>query len=190
MIQHRNTLISEYVLDKEFICNLDACKGACCIEGEWGAPLERSEIDIIANELDTIKPFMNGEALAFLAENGFSEEDPDGDLVTTCLPSGACVFAISENGQHKCAIEKAHLAGKTTFKKPISCHLYPIRLLEMRDITALNYHKWSICSAACALGARHKVPLFMFLKDALIRRFGQEWYSELEEIAEQYANLK
>lgn len=190
MIQHEDTLISEDVLEKEFVCNLNACKGACCIEGEWGAPLEKEELSIIENNLEAIKPYLPQESVNLLQEKGFHEQDPDGDDVTTCLPSGACVFAIKEKGIHKCGMEKAHQEGKTDFKKPISCHLYPVRLLKMGDITALNYHKWQICNPACKMGETYNVPMYAFLKDALIRQFGEKWYQELEIIAEQYAALK
>ena len=190
MIQHGKTLISEDVLEKEFVCNLIACKGACCIEGEWGAPLEDGEIETIRKELDAIKPFMDEEALKFFYRKGFYETDPDDEAVTTCLPDGACVFAIEENGIHKCAIEKAHLNGKTEFRKPVSCHLYPVRLNKVGDYTGVNYNNWHICSPACKLGAEYQVPVYKFLKESLTRKFGETWYEELEEIAKQYTEMK
>ncbi len=190
MIIHEETLISEDILDKEFICDLDKCKGACCVEGDIGAPLEQGEIDLINDNLDHIMPYMNNAGLKLLAMRGFHERDPDGDLVTTCVQGRDCVFAIREEGIYKCAIEKSYLEGKSTFIKPISCHLYPIRLEKVHDMTALNYSRWYICSPACALGKRERVSIYQFLKGPLIRRFGDSWYAGLEEIAVQWESAR
>jgi len=186
MLVHENTLISLDVVEKDFVCNLSACKGACCIEGESGAPLEEEEIKIIEENLGEIKPFMARKALKLLEEKGFWEKDTDGDLVTNCLSGKACIFAITENGIYKCSIEKAYLAGKIEYKKPISCHLYPIRLAQVGEYRALNYSKWEVCDPACKLGASLQVPVFKFLKEALVRKFGENWYQGLEEIAGEY----
>ncbi len=187
MLLHENTLISLDVLEKEFVCNLSACKGACCVEGDSGAPLEPEEIEIIAENLKEIKPFMDRKSLAVLDKKGFYEKDKEGDLVTNCLNGKACIFAITENGIYKCAIEKAFIAGKISFKKPVSCHLYPIRIAKVGEYKALNYSKWEVCSPACTFGKSLKVPVFKFLKEALVRKFGEEWFDGLEEIAAQYA---
>jgi hypothetical protein len=186
MLLHDNTLISLDLLEKEFVCNLSACKGACCIEGESGAPLEEEEISIIAQNLEGIKPYMDSRALNLLTQEGFHEYDRDGDLVTKCLNGRECIFAITEEGIYKCAIEKACNEGKSTFKKPVSCHLYPVRVAKVGDYVALNYNKWEVCDPACSLGNSLKVPVFKFLKDALVRRFGTDWYQGLEEIAHEY----
>jgi hypothetical protein len=188
MILHADTLISENVLEKNFICDLEKCKGACCIEGESGAPLEDEEIGILEKELKNIKPFLTAVSLKAIEKKGFYEIDKrDGEKLTTCLPSGECNFSYrDEKGILACGIEKAWKEGKTSFRKPVSCHLYPIRLKRIGEYTALNYHKWNICKPACKLGEKHQLPVFKFLKDALVRRFGKKWYSELEEIADQY----
>ncbi len=184
MIIHGKALISEDLLEKHFICNLEKCKGACCVEGEFGAPLEQEEIAILENELDNIKPFLSEKGRKAIARHGVWEKDSEGDIVTTCLPSGECNFSIyDKNGILGCGIEQAWKEGKTGFRKPISCHLYPIRLTKLPDYEALNYHRWEICKPACALGKKHEVPVFKFLKDALIRKFGKAWYSGLEAIA-------
>ena len=185
MLLHENVLISFDVLQKEFVCNLSACKGACCVEGDYGAPLFKEELPIIEQDLDKIKPYLSKESIELLETKGFHEKDGEGELATTCLPKGECVFVINEDGMHKCGIEKAHEAGKTDFKKPISCHLYPIRISEVGDYEALNYHKWDICSAACKLGKSLEVPIYLFLKEPLERKYGKEWFAELETIVEE-----
>jgi len=188
MIVHENTLVSLDLLEKDFVCNLSACKGACCVEGESGAPLDEEEIGIIEENLEAIKPFMEARSVKLLQKRGFWEKDTDGDLVTLCHNGRACIFAITEAGIYKCAMEKAYLAGKTKWPKPISCHLYPVRLAKVGEYRALNYSKWEVCDPACQLGASLKVPVFKFLKDALVRKFGENWYKGLEEIAGEYLN--
>ena len=183
MLVHENTLVSLDVLEKDFVCNLSACKGICCVEGESGAPLERSEINEIADNLEKIKPFMDEKALKLLDKKGFYERDSDGDLVTNCLNGKACIFATAEEGVYKCAIENAYRAGISSFQKPVSCHLYPIRVSKVGENEAVNFSKWEICNPACELGASLKVPVYRFLKDGLVRKFGIEWYEGLEEIA-------
>jgi hypothetical protein len=186
MIIHQQTLISEDILEKNFICNLDKCKGACCVEGEFGAPVTKDEILLLEIEIEHIKPFLSKEGAAAIDKNGVWEKDTDGDLVTTCLPSGECNFSIYDNGVLGCGIEKAWKAGKTSFRKPVSCHLYPIRVSTVGEYDALNYNKWEICKPACALGNKHQMPIYSFLKEALVRKYGESWYSELEAIAEAY----
>lgn len=191
MIEHNDTLISLNVLEKDFVCNLAACKGRCCIEGDFGAPLEEDELDELNENLEGIMPYMDEEGLELLAQDGYSETDPDGDLVTTCRSDGACVFATQdEKGVYACSIELAHKEGKSSFKKPISCHLYPIRLNSVASYTALNYSSWDICDPACKLGSELNVPVYKFLKEPLIRRFGKEYYQDLEAIAIEYEQFK
>lgn len=182
-----NTLVSLDILQEEFICNLEHCKGACCVEGDAGAPLLTEEVNEIGNVLPRVKKYMTGEATHLLATDGFYETDTDGDLVTKCLNGKDCIFAFRENGIYSCAIEKAALNhSEPSFLKPLSCHLYPIRLSPVGEYTALNYHRWEICSPACALGKSKKMPVYKFLKQPLIRAFGEEWYAELETVAEEY----
>ncbi len=191
MIIHHKTLISEDVIEKNFICDIEKCKGACCVEGEFGAPITEEEIKIIEAEFDNIKPFLSDKGLKEIEKNGIWEKDRDGDIVTTCRKSGECNFSsYDEKGILGCAIEKAWKAGSTTFRKPISCHLYPIRITELADYDALNYHKWDVCKPACKLGNKHKMPIYKFLKDALIRKYGEEWYNELDEVCEAFLKRK
>jgi len=182
VLLHDDVIVSFEVIQKEFVCNLSACKGACCVEGDYGAPLEKAELEVIEKDLDVIRPYLSDASNRLLDERGFHEMDAEGELATTCLPKGECVFVIEENGMYKCGIEKAHEDGKTQFKKPVSCHLYPIRISDVGEYKALNYHKWDICNAACKLGQSLEVPIYLFLKEPLERRFGKQWFSELEEI--------
>ncbi len=191
MILLDNTIISEDILEKNFICNLSACKGACCIEGDFGAPLTEEEIETIEAELSNILPFLSAESINEINKKGIWEKDIDGDLVTTCLPSGACNFSIKESdGTLKCGIEQASKAGKSSIQKPLSCHLYPIRISKVGNYDAVNYHKWDICKPACKLGDEHKLAVFQFLKIPLIRKFGTEWFNELSNVAAQWESDK
>jgi hypothetical protein len=173
-------LVSEDIFERKFACQINKCNGICCVEGDVGAPLENSEIDRINANLDGIKPFMSKEGLELMGQDWFSELDEDGEPVTRCRPSGECVFVTyAGNGVASCAIEQAHAAGKSDFLKPISCHLYPIRAKKYGSYTAMNYHNWDICSDACQAGTEMNIPVHEFLKTALIRKMGEEWYREL-----------
>lgn len=179
------TLVSQDLLEREFVCDLSACKGACCIKGDAGAPLEDHEIHILEEEHESIKPFMDGPGKRKVERDGVFEIDSDGDKGTVLLEDGRCAYALQDhNGVYSCAIEKANLEGKVDFKKPISCHLYPVRITKYPAYEAVNYDKWDICKPACDCGANLKVPLFRFVKDALIRKYGTQWYKELETIDE------
>lgn len=182
MIVLDDTLISDDVIEKAFVCDLNKCKGACCEEGDYGAPLEQEEIAVIEKHLPEILPFMNEQGRIVLQEQGFWETDPDNDPVTTTWRGRDCLFAVRpEDGILKCAIEMAYRAGKIDYYKPISCHLYPIRVTKTKSGDALNYDKWSICSDACKLGEQLQVPVYRFLKEPLIRKYGEEWFEALDE---------
>ena len=143
MFQVGKALIAEDVLKEEFVCNLSACRGACCVEGDGGAPLEKEELEIIEKNLDAIKPFLRKEGLEVIDKEGFWYTDTDGEKLTSLVNDKECAFVTyDERGITKCGIEEAHLDGKTDFKKPISCHLYPIRLKEYENFVAVNYHQW------------------------------------------------
>lgn len=190
MIIHEHTILSELILEKQFICDLNACKGACCVEGDYGAPITEDDKLTLEELLPEIKPYLSKESLEVIEKNGISELDKEGDLVTTCLPSGECVFTTRDaEGVLGCSIEQAYHDGKVRYKKPLSCHLYPIRVSKVGDYDALNYHKWEICKPACALGELHKVPVYKFLKEPLVRAYGVEWYNELTQIAKDFTNL-
>lgn len=182
MIEVGKTLVSDDVIKEQFVCDLTKCKGACCVEGDLGAPLLEEELEEIEKVIDLVKPYLSDEAIEVLEKEGGYLLDEDGDLSTTTINGKECAFAFYDNaGILKCSIEQAHKEGKTDWKKPISCHLYPIRVAKLPEFEALNYDRWQICSPACDLGKELKVPVYKFLKDALIRKYGVEWYAELEE---------
>jgi hypothetical protein len=191
MIIIDDTLISEELLDKKFVCDLAACKGACCEEGDLGAPLDIEEIDAIEANLKGIRPFMSAAGLHLLDQEGFYEAAPGEELVTTTIDGKACVFAIQDDTQTwKCAIELAHKAGQSDFLKPISCHLYPIRIEKLKNYEGLNYDQWDICSPACACGNRLEVPVYKFLKGPLVRKYGADWFDALEAVAAELKKSK
>lgn len=180
MIQIGNVLVSFDVFEKEFSCDLSRCKGICCIEGDSGAPLDKGEKKKIERNYTNVKTYMKPEGIAAVEQQGFAVIDRDGDLVTPLIANRECAYAIEENGSCWCAIEKAWTEGKSDFRKPQSCHLYPIRIKKYPDFEALNYNKWDICSCAREKGEKEGIPVYRFLKDALIARYGEEWYRELE----------
>jgi hypothetical protein len=181
MVQIEDKLISDEVFEKRFVCNLSACKGACCVEGESGAPLEEEELQQLEDALDAVKPYMRQEGIDRVNETGVFTIDVDGDYVTPLVNDAECAFVqFDENGITKCAIEMAHRDGKTDFPKPISCHLYPIRLSELKDFTAINYHHWPICDDARICGTDLNISVFRFLKAPIIRKFGADFYAQME----------
>ena len=183
----QNTLVSLDVLEKEFCCDLDKCRGCCCIEGDAGAPLTDEEEQKIREILPILLPDMTKEARAVVEAQGLSYLDPSGEKVTSIVNDKDCVFARTDhNDWCYCLIEKAYNAGKIDFKKPISCHLYPIRLNQVGDMIGVEYHRWDICHCARVLGKKLHLPIYQFLKEPLIRRFGQEWYDELCLIADEW----
>jgi len=177
-------LLSEDLFDKNFVCNLDACKGACCWEGDYGAPLEEDELPILQDIYPDIKSYLTKAGIAAIEEQGVAIVDEEEELSTTLIEGGPCAYINYDNeGTAYCAIEKANKDGVIDWRKPISCHLYPIRIKKLPDYDALNYDKWDICSAACSLGEELKVPVYRFLKDALIRKYGEDFYVKLEDMA-------
>jgi hypothetical protein len=187
MIISGEVLLSEELFESKFVCDLGSCKGACCVAGDSGAPLEEGETKILEQIIEQVKPYMNTEGIKTIEERGLWEKDEDGDLVTPLVDGiGACAFVIYEKGVAKCSIEKAYLDGKISFKKPISCHLYPIRVSTQPHYTMLNYHQWGICRPAIKNGKSLGVPVFRFLREPLERKFGKEWYHDVEEIYEEW----
>lgn len=180
MILVENAVISDDIKEKLFVCDLEACKGACCVEGDLGAPLEVHELKELEQAFVHVKPYLSKEGLAAIEKEGLYIKDYEGDYSTTTIGGKECAFAVyDEKGILKCGIEQAYRDGKTEFKKPISCELYPIRVTKYDHYEALNYDQWDICSAACTLGKELGVPIYKFLKDALIRKYGEAWYNEL-----------
>lgn len=181
MIQIEDKLISFDIFEKHFICDLPKCLGTCCVDGQSGAPFEMDEIELLKKELPLIEPYLKPSGLKAVKEQGVAIKDADGDMVTPLIDNEECAFSIEDNGITFCAIEKAWLEGKVKFRKPISCHLYPIRAKKYSTFTALNYDQWSICQPARELGAKEGVPVFRFLKEAITRAYGKNFYDQLEE---------
>lgn len=194
MVIVQDILVSDDVLEESFRCNLDACRGACCWEGDFGAPLESAEMDTLHSIYEKLKPFLRKEGIETIEEKGLwvYYEEMNG-FGTPLLPDGACAFlTFDENGIAKCGIEKAWEAGAVDFQKPISCHLYPVRVAKNEELgfEALNYDRWDICSAACVAGKKEKVLLYRFVKNAIVRKYGAAFYEELEAAAQHLASLK
>jgi hypothetical protein len=186
MIKVRDVLISDDIRDKEFVCNLEKCKGACCVEGDFGAPLDEGELQILEDIYPAVKPYLTPKGIKTIEKEGTHTIDDDGEYCTPVIEGRECAYSVyDKKGILKCGIEQAYYDGKITWKKPISCHLYPIRITSKKSFEALNYHKWHICSPACALGKELQVPVYKFLKDPLIRKYGPEWYAELEKVIEE-----
>ncbi len=195
MIVIDEILISDEILEQKFHCNLESCKGSCCVEGEFGAPLEEKEIAILNDIYPNIKHLLSKEAIDKIEAVGVSQEFKKDKSFqgTALLDDGKCVFANEDAlGIMRCMIEKAHFEGIIRFKKPISCHLYPIRVSENEeiDLFSVNYDEWDICAAACSLGEQKKLPLYQFVKDALIRKFGQNFYDKLDGYYQQHGAPK
>lgn len=184
MIEVENKLISKDVFEKKFVCDLNACKGACCVEGDAGAPLEKHELEKLEKAYPAVKPYMRKAGIEAVEKQGPHTVDSfDGEHVTPLVNNKECAYVyFDENNKALCAIEKAYRNGDIDFMKPISCHLYPIRIQEYRKFDAVNYDKWEICNPACKLGESLQVPVYQFAKDALIRKYGEAWYAELPKI--------
>jgi len=187
MFQLGKTIVSEEIIENEFVCNLSACKGQCCVDGNAGAPLEESETEILVDVFAKVKPFLRKEGITAIENQGAFVKGEDGEWETPLINGSECAYVIySDKKVAKCGLEEAYNQGATSWKKPVSCHLYPVRVKEYTELTAVNYHKWEICDAACTLGSELKVPIYKFVKEALVRKFGEKWYAELEQIAEEH----
>jgi hypothetical protein len=185
MFQLQKTIVSEEILEKEFVCNLSACKGACCVDGDAGAPLDENETKILAEIYPIVKPFLRPEGIKAIEAQGTHVTSDFGELETPLIDGKDCAYVIFDGKTALCGIEQAYNQGIVAWKKPVSCHLYPIRVKEYSDFSAVNYHKWHICSDACALGEELGVPVYQFVKEALVRKFGQQWFDELEKVAKE-----
>ncbi len=191
MIEIGKTLISTELLEEHFVCDLNKCKGECCIAGDYGAPLDKSELKEIDKYYPIVKPLLQERALKSLDEQGLYMKDDEGDWVTPLINGNEeCAFTIFENGIAKCSFEKAYYDGQIPWKKPISCHLYPVRIKKLKNYDALNYDRWDVCAPACKLGKSLKVPVYQFLKESLTRKYGEEWYKELTLAAEMWKEEK
>lgn len=186
MLAIGNLLISEDIIEKEFVCNLNACLGACCVAGDSGAPLDPQELEILDREFVNFKNYLTPEGIELVSREGVSVfDEEDQKHKTPLLKNGACAYiTYDENKIASCGIEKAYLAKETSFKKPISCHLYPIRITTLKNGTeAVNYEKWEICKSACKLGKQLGVPIYKFVEEALIRKYGEEVYEAIDAFA-------
>lgn len=184
MIEIDDKIVSLDILTENFVCDLKACKGECCVDGNSGAPLEEDEVAVMEAEFEVYKPYMKPEGVAAVERDGVMVLDEDGDLTTTLIDGAECAFSFEEGGITFCAIERAWKEGKTMFRKPVSCHLYPIRVAKFSNGTyGLNYHRWSVCVPAVKYGNKLGVPVYRSLKEPIIRRFGEEFYEALDEAA-------
>lgn len=181
MIEIDGKIVSDDILTECFACDIARCKGECCVDGNSGAPLEMEEADILEEEYENYKPYMTPEGIESVERQGFMVVDFDGDYTTPLVDDAECAYSYRENGITLCAIEKAFREGKCSFRKPISCHLYPIRLINLSNGTiGLNYHRWNVCSPACENSRRLGIPVYKSLREPIIRRFGEEFYKALE----------
>lgn len=191
MIEIGRTLLSRDIFEQHFVCDVLTCKGACCIEGDSGAPLTDEEAALIEKEFFNFEKYLPEHHKEEVKKQGFSMIDSDGDLVTPLVDNRQCVYSFyNEQGILKCAIEKAFFKGKSKFRKPISCHLFPIRITEYKNFDAVNYQELEICKPGVQCGASQKVPLYKFLKEPLIQKYGSEWYNEVEIAAEYLSSQK
>lgn len=188
MISIDNVLISDQVVEEHFVCDLVKCKGACCVDGDAGAPLEKSELKELNDAYESVLPYLSREGKIELEQQGKYLYNREFGWVTPTVGSGTCAYGITDSrGIVKCGIEQAYNDGKISWRKPISCHLFPIRIKKSkRDKTDLvNYEpREDLCKAACSLGKKLKVPVYIFLKDALIRKYGTDFYEALCATAE------
>ena len=190
MIAIDNILVSNEVVEEQFVCDLTKCKGGCCVDGDAGAPLEKSEIKSLEEVYDKVLPYLTPQAKQELERQGKYVYDKEFGWVTPTINSSICVYGITDsNGIVKCGIEQAYNDGKISWRKPISCHLFPIRIKQSRDgkTDFVNYEpREDLCSGGCKLGKKLKVPTYVFLRDALVRKYGAEFYETLEATAEHF----
>jgi len=181
MIEIGRTIISRDVFEKKFVCDLLKCKGACCIEGDSGAPLTQEEAKIIERDYPKLKKYLPKKHQDAVKKQGFSVIDSDGDIVTPLVDKKQCAYTFyDEKGIMKCGIEKAFFEGEITSRKPVSCHLFPIRITEYKRFDAVNYEELDICKPGLACGETLQVPLYKFLKEPLIRKYGEDWFKGVE----------
>jgi Protein of unknown function (DUF3109) len=185
-----NVLVSDEVVEAQFVCDLMKCKGGCCEDGDAGAPLEKGELEIINNIFETIKPYLTREGLRWIEKHGRYVYDREFGWVTPTIEGKMCVYGFrDENGIIKCGIEQAYREGKIEFKKPISCHLYPITIKSGKkgEYDKVNYEpRETLCKPACSLGKKLKVPVFEFLKEPIVRKYGEDFYNALEKVAQDH----
>ncbi len=191
MIDIDGNIVSTDLLTEYFACDITECKGIYCVEGDSGAPLEIEEVDMLERDYPAYKKYMTPDGIASVESQGFMVVDSDGDLTTPLIGNSECAYTYTEGDITLCAIEKAWLSGECDFQKPISCHLYPIRLINFKSGgVGLNYHRWSVCRSACNNGAKLQQPVYRSLKSAIIRRFGEEFYNAMDAAAAMLSEQK
>ena len=185
MIELGDKVVSLDIVREKFICDLAKCKGICCVQGESGAPMEDDEVELLEAEYEKIKPFLREEGRKAVKEQGTSVRDADQEMVTPLINRKfECAYALLENGIARCGIEKAWEAGATSFRKPVSCHIYPIRVKNYQSLRAVNYDRWKVCDPARVLGETENMPVYRFVKTAIERKFGADFYQKLQIISE------
>jgi hypothetical protein len=187
MLQIDDKIISLDVLDKSFVCDLKRCKGACCVQGDSGAPLEDREVKVLKKIFPKIKRYLREESIKTIEKAGTHVVDADGDKVTPLNDGKECAYAIFENGIAYCSFEKAYNDKVIKFKKPLSCHLYPVRVKKYEKFDGINLDHWEVCNPARELGSKLNVPVYVFLKESITRKYGKSFYKELEAAALRYA---
>jgi len=190
MFQLGKTIVSEEILENDFVCNLTACQGACCVDGDAGAPVTEEETTILDAIYPLVKPFLRKAGIDAIEKQVTWIKGLDGGLETPLIEGQDCAYVIFDGKTALCGIEQAYNQGIISWKKPVSCHLYPIRVKDFSDFSAVNYHKWDICSPACTLGKELEVPVYKFVKEALVRKFGTDWYAELEKAAKEHQKAR
>lgn len=190
MLEIGRTIVSLDILEKKFLCDILKCKGACCIEGDSGAPVTEDEVHSIQKNFYEIEGYLPGPHLDEISKQGYAVIDMDGDLVTPLVDNRQCAYSYEQHGILKCGIERAFLDGKIDFRKPVSCHLFPIRITEYKRFDAVNYQEIDICKPGRECGESAKLPVYVFLKEPLIRKYGKEWYEQLCYAAEHYHEAK
>ena len=187
MLQIQDTLVSLDLIERFFSCNLPVCKGNCCVEGEAGAPLEKDEFEILRKILPAVWNDLSPKSRKVIEKQGIGYIDESGEIVTSIVDGQDCVFTnYNSNGIYHCVIEKACHEKRIDFLKPISCHLYPVRITQYNTCRAVNYHRWKVCRSAEILGEKAQIPIYRFLRAPLIRKFGEEWYDLLDLCAREY----
>lgn len=183
LVEIDDKIVSTDLFSKKFVCDLSKCKGACCVKGSGGAPLTEKEVKLIEDNLEAIKPHMSEKGIQTVKNEGVYYLDEEDTPATKLIDKKECCFVyFDESNTAKCSIETAYKSGDISFNKPQSCHLYPIRIKEFNEFTAINYEVWDICDAACSLGESLKVPVYKFLKEPITRVFGSSFYDELSKI--------
>ncbi|MDA8910324.1 DUF3109 family protein [Crocinitomicaceae bacterium] len=183
MVEIDDKIVSTDLFSEKFVCDLSKCKGACCVKGNGGAPLTEKEVELIEDNLEQIKPFMSEKGIQTIKDEGVYYLDEEDAPATKLIDKKECCFVYFDNSNTaKCSIETAYKSGEIDFNKPQSCHLYPIRIKEFTEFTALNYEEWDICAPACSLGQSLKVPVYKFLQEPITRVFGSSFFHELSKI--------